>query len=80
MRLSKIELILGLAFFNFVHIMEQNSIVKEGLNILDNVANQILSEQIGRLQFNFTSGNYSSVDENILFEYIKKIDNLNYME
>jgi len=40
-------------------------------------ANNALNQKIGRLQFNFTSGNYSVEDDKILFKYIEKINKLN---
>ncbi len=39
--------------------------------------NQDLSGLVGRLQFNFHSGNYSKVDENLLHDYIYRTINLN---
>jgi radical SAM superfamily enzyme YgiQ (UPF0313 family) len=39
--------------------------------------NQDLSELVGRLQFNFHSGNYSKVDDNVLHDYIYRTINLN---
>jgi anaerobic magnesium-protoporphyrin IX monomethyl ester cyclase len=39
--------------------------------------NQELSELVGRLQFNFHSGNYSKVDSNTLHDYIYRTINLN---
>lgn len=39
--------------------------------------NQDLSELVGRLQFNFHSGNYSKVDNNTLHDYIYRTINLN---
>ncbi len=40
-------------------------------------ANQDLSGLVGRLQFNFHSGNYSKVDDNLLHHYIYRTINLN---
>ncbi|HRF76800.1 MAG TPA: radical SAM protein, partial [Chitinophagales bacterium] len=39
--------------------------------------NQELSELVGRLQFNFHSGNYSKVDDKVLHDYIYRTINLN---
>lgn len=39
--------------------------------------NQALSNLVGRLQFNFHSGNYSKVDDNLLHDYIYRTINLN---
>lgn len=39
--------------------------------------NNALNQKIGRLQFNFTSGNYSEENDKILFEYVEKINKLN---
>ena len=39
--------------------------------------NQELSELVGRLQFNFHSGNFSEVDSNTLHDYIYRTINLN---
>lgn len=39
--------------------------------------NQDLSGLVGRLQFNFHSGNYSKVDDNVLHDYIYRTINLN---
>lgn len=39
--------------------------------------NQDLSELVGRLQFNFHSGNYSKVDDKALHDYIYRTINLN---
>jgi radical SAM superfamily enzyme YgiQ (UPF0313 family) len=39
--------------------------------------NNRLNQKIGRLQFNFTSGNYSAENDKILFHFIEKINNLN---
>lgn len=39
--------------------------------------NHELSELVGRLQFNFHSGNYSKVDDKVLHDYIYRTINLN---
>jgi anaerobic magnesium-protoporphyrin IX monomethyl ester cyclase len=39
--------------------------------------NQDLSQLVGRLQFNFHSGNHSKVDSNTLYDYIYRTINLN---
>lgn len=44
---------------------------------LNTKKNETLNHKIGRLQFNFTSGNYSNEDDKMLFEYIAKINKLN---
>lgn len=56
---------------------------EHGGNIFSNVAlvepNQDLSALVGRLQFNFHSGNYSSEDLAVVHEYISKTTKLNSM-
>jgi radical SAM superfamily enzyme YgiQ (UPF0313 family) len=47
------------------------------LSEINTKTNDTLNQKIGRLQFNFTSGNYSEEDDKILFEYIEKINKLN---
>ncbi len=47
------------------------------LSVQQILPNQDLSELVGRLQFNFHSGNYSKVDDNVLHHYIYRTINLN---
>jgi len=47
------------------------------LSEINTKTNNALNQKIGRLQFNFTSGNYSNENDKILFEYIEKINKLN---
>ncbi len=47
------------------------------LSVQQILPNQELSELVGRLQFNFHSGNYSKVDDNALHHYIYRTINLN---
>lgn len=47
------------------------------LSVQQILPNQELSGLVGRLQFNFHSGNYSKVDSNVLHDYIYRTINLN---
>ena len=40
-------------------------------------SNDELSNMIGKIQYNFYSDNYSSEEENKVYEYINKTKNLN---
>ena len=57
-----------------------NNIYSDNKNVEGIIADTKLSNEIGRSQFNFTSGNHSLESDNILLEYIKKINNLNNKE
>jgi tRNA A37 methylthiotransferase MiaB len=50
---------------------------QSNFEILKTVHNQHLSSMIGRMQFNFQSGNYSNVDDETLHHFIQKTLNLN---
>lgn len=49
----------------------------ENLKVQQVQPNQDLSALVGRLQFNFHSGNYSKVDDDVLHDYIYRTINLN---
>lgn len=53
-----------------------NEIVEKYGNINPCRPNQQINQVVGRTQFNFTSGNYSTVDDEILNEYIEKTQKL----
>ena len=52
--------------------MKGNNLVVQSIQ-----PNRDLSGLVGRLQFNFHSGNYSKVDDNVLHDYIYRTINLN---
>ena len=56
------------------HDLEQKG---NNLKVHQVQANQDLSGLVGRLQFNFHSGNYSKVDDDMLHDYIYRTINLN---
>lgn len=49
----------------------------KNLSVTPVLPNQGLSALVGRLQFNFHSGNYSNVESNVLHDYIYRTINLN---
>jgi anaerobic magnesium-protoporphyrin IX monomethyl ester cyclase len=59
-----------------------NDLVKEGKNIqVERISpNAELSHMVGRMQFNFHSGNYSSVDLDTVHDYIYRTININSPE
>ncbi|OSZ81950.1 hypothetical protein CAP35_01370 [Chitinophagaceae bacterium IBVUCB1] len=56
------------------HDLEQEG---TNLNVLNIAPNRLLSNLVGRQQFNFHSGNYSSVSNEVLHDYIYRTINLN---
>lgn len=50
------------------------------LHVAQVAPNEALSHMVGRLQFNFHSGNYSAVDLDIVHDYIYRTTNLNDSE
>jgi anaerobic magnesium-protoporphyrin IX monomethyl ester cyclase len=56
------------------HRLEENGV---NLAVQSVEPNSKLSDLVGRLQFNFHSGNYSAVDSQILNDYIYRTTNLN---
>jgi len=56
------------------HDLELNG---KNLNVSNTEPNQELSNLVGRLQFNFHSGNYSKVANNVLHDYVSRTINLN---
>jgi len=57
-----------------------NEIVQSGREIVTISSNVALNILDGRSQFNFQSGNYSNIDDNILNEYILKTQNLSEVQ
>lgn len=49
----------------------------KALQVEQVTANEALSHMVGRIQFNFHSGNYSAVDSETLYGYIYRTTNLN---
>lgn len=52
-------------------------IVQKGRIVLDMTPQELLSKDIGRRQFNFTSGNFSEVPDDVLQQFITSTINLN---
>lgn len=53
-----------------------NELVKKNGMIQECIPNERINDAIGRSQFNFMSGNYSATDDDILYQYITKTQNL----
>ncbi len=85
-KLKEISIINGVTFrtsvfqyrpYHGTQIYHDLEIKGENLKVQQIQPNQGLSELVGRLQFNFHSGNYSKVDDKLLHNYIYRTINLN---
>lgn len=85
-KLKEISVINGVTFrasvfqyrpYHGTQIYHDLEIKGENLRVQQIEPNQGLSALVGRLQFNFHSGNYSKVDDNVLHDYIYRTISLN---
>jgi len=63
--------------YHGTQIYHDLEIKRKNLLVAPVLPNQDLSALVGRLQFNFHSGNYSNVESNVLHDYIYRTINLN---